>query len=197
MSMRAKESLTGDHLSEWYEESEESIQLSGLDLYLFEHPELAKNSVLQVPHVGMLLGGMKSILFVVRPEVATADTPPDLEAHPPVKPSANGVHGLNAFSDFFTRTEQQAEDQFPLALLETQTMIETAKEEARDIKILFIPDFTNESAVDYFVRLNRLSEKTGKLCVVEVELDHAGNDSFWHFPRRIYGRPSTGLSGTD
>jgi len=143
--------------------------------FLAEHPEVAPDSVQVMSHIPPLIGGIKSAQFIVASPDATPDTPPDPAAVFDINSTTVEMTAgkEQPFFDFFSAVEAQADNQYPIALFETEQLLSNTTGEGAGTDTIFIPDTVNSSASGYFRRLARLAQDTGRNVVIHV----AGSDS--------------------
>ena len=153
-----------------------------LEAYLAAHQDIDPATVLVVEHIPQLIGGIKSNQFIIRDSEADDDTPPDPDAHIDLKSVVVASNQMRGFADFFTDTEDQADKQYDVALLETQQMLADAAERKIDVKVMFVPDTVNSSASGYFTRLTRLAQDTGVAVAMRV-VDYDDGYSYQSFSR--------------
>lgn len=156
---------------EHYAETLESRELEGLPLFLYENPDIDPVTILSLPQIPALIGGVKSRHFVIRDPESKPDTPPDPGSMVDLRSMVVREGGLQGFSDWFNGVEAQAEEQYPLAVLETRKALETAAEQGISTAVIFVPDYVNDSARSYMQRLNRLSRDVGHTVVIRVEVE--------------------------
>ena len=153
-----------------------------LSEYLEAHQDIDPATVLVVEYIPPLIGGIKSNQFVIRDPEADADTPPDPDARIDLGKVAVASNHMKDFADFFTGTEDQANKQYDIALIETQQALSDAAECGKDVKVLFVPDTVNSSASGYFTRLTRLAQDTG-VAVVMRQVDYDDGYRYQSFKR--------------
>lgn len=153
-----------------------------LAAYLEAHQHVDPDTVLSLDHIPPLIGGIKSNQFVIRDPEADADTPPDPDARIDLGKVVVAANQMKGFADFFTGTEDQANKQYDVALLETQQALADAAEQGADVKVLFTPDTVNSSASGYFTRLARLAQDTGIAVAMRV-VDYEDGYAYQSFKR--------------
>ena len=153
-----------------------------LTKWLRAHPEVNARSVLELPHIPILLGGPKSGKFLIKEPGASPDTPPNPNATIDLKNIAVPAHSLGGFADSFDAMEAQANAQYPHALYWAQHEIGERQAGRVAIDSLFIPDTVNHTAHGYFRRLGRLAQDTGIGVVIPTQ-DHDYGEVFTGFKR--------------
>lgn len=151
-----------------------------LAAYLEAYQDIGPETVLSLDHVPPLIGGIKSNQFIVRDPEADGDTPPDPDARVDLGKVVVAASGMRGFADFFTSTEDQADKQYDIALLETQQALADAAERGVDVKVLFVPDTVNYSASGYFTRLTRLAQDTGVTTAIR-QVDYEDGEAYQRF----------------
>lgn len=151
-----------------------------LAAYLEAYQDIGPETVLSLDHVPPLIGGIKSNQFIVRGPEADGDTPPDPDARVDLGKVVVAASGMRGFADFFTSTEDQADKQYDIALLETQQALADAAERGVDVKVLFVPDTVNYSASGYFTRLTRLAQDTGVTTAIR-QVDYEDGEAYQRF----------------
>lgn len=151
-----------------------------LAAYLEAHQDIGPETVLSLDHIPALIGGIKSNQFIVRDPEADGDTPPDPDARVDLGKVVVAASEMKGFADFFTSTEDQADKQYDIALLETQQVLADAAERGVDVKVLFVPDTVNYSASGYFTRLTRLAQDTGVTTAIR-QVDYEDGKAYQRF----------------
>lgn len=153
-----------------------------LEAYLEAHQDIDPATILVVDHIPQLIGGIKSNQFIIRDSEADDDTPPDPDARIDLKKVVVASNQMKDFADFFTDTEEQADKQYDVALLETQQALTDAAERGIHVKVMFVPDTVNSSASGYFTRLTRLAQDTGVAVAMRV-VDYDDSHAYQSFQR--------------
>lgn len=150
--------------------------------FLAANQDINPAHVLSLDFVPPLIGGIKSNRFIIKDPRAGPDTPPNPGSRIDLKKMVVASNQLQDFGVFFTAAERQANNQYDIALIETQQVLADAAEQGNPVDILFIPDVVNASATSYFTRLTRLAQDTG-IPVAMLQVDHDYGDVYRSFIR--------------
>lgn len=159
----------------FFEEDPKGMPSLELLEYTGQHPEIAPAQIIELPHIPVLIGGMKSDRFIIKDPEESPDASPEDGYAVDMSETRVAASGLQSFADAFHSAEHQADAQYSAALFETQQHIAQTQSPGREVLTLFVPGVVNETAHDYFCRLQRLSQDTGLAVATYVSMGEDGS----------------------